>query len=62
MQNRQIGPRGVYLSLLAAVAGLIPDAVTDQTVHTDLKVGHPPGKIGMFQKFAQPPMIDFSIP
>ena len=22
MQNRQIGPRGVYLSLLAAVAGL----------------------------------------
>ena len=40
----------------------IPDAVTDQPVHTDLKVGHPPGKIGMFQKFAQQPMIEFSIP
>ena len=40
----------------------VPDAVTDQPVHTDLKVGHPPGKIGMFQKLTQQPMIESSIP
>ena len=28
----------------------------------DLKVGHPPGKIGMFQKFTQQPMIEIPIP
>ena len=40
----------------------VPDAVADQTIHTNLKVGHLPGKIGMFQKLAQQPMIEFSIP
>ena len=40
----------------------ILDVCTDISIHTDLKVGHPPGKIGMFQKFTQQPMIEIPIP